>query len=318
MIEIVFSDSAHGSLVVAQTYGKGKYSGGAVSVCCLGDNPPSPEELEQAQRKAEERCQKEWEQAVPMGGKASDIYSFHLALSVGEISEEGIGPQRAAALQKLFSVYPPDIAADAAAGLQEASQAALPDVLERLSNGEAVRIWYSDQPDELCGLYWFMAQLPKDHGPVFLVKLPAWVRRGENTLCRPNGWGEIAPGEWSCFVPLQEEAPSVLIRSYAALWKALQEENAPLRAVLNGRLVSVSEDLYDNFILREIDAQTKEFREAVVVGNVLGKYQFGISDGWVALRIEKMIQNGLLEVVTRPAKDAPIYHRKLKKRGVEA
>lgn len=32
MIEIVFSESACGSLKIAQTYGKGKYRGGAVLV----------------------------------------------------------------------------------------------------------------------------------------------------------------------------------------------------------------------------------------------------------------------------------------------
>lgn len=318
MIEIVFSDSAHGSLALAQTYGKGSYNDGAASVCYLGDETPTPEELERAQREAEARCRAEWEQAVPMGGKVSDIYGFHLALSVGEISEDGIGPQREAALRTLFSIEPPEHRADVATTLLETSKAALKEVLYRLSSSEAVRVWYSDQPDELCGLHWFLAQLPEKHGPVFLVKLPALVRHGEKTLCRPNGWGEIAPGEWGRFVCLQEEAPSILIRSYAAHWKLLQEENAPLRAVLNGRLLSVRADLYDSFILQEIGAQPEEFREAVVVGNVLGKYQLGISDGWIALRIEEMIRNGLLEAVTQPEKDAPIYHRKLRKRGVKA
>ena len=41
-------------------------------------------------------------------------------------------------------------------------------------------------------------------------------------------------------------------------WNQLQNENAPLRAMLNGKLQSVSEDIYDSFILREIAEQPEE------------------------------------------------------------
>ncbi len=78
-------------------------------------------------------------------------------------------------------------------------------------------------------------------------------------------------------------------------------ENAPLRVSLNGKLQSASEDIYDSFILREIDAQPDGFKMAVVIGNVIGKYQLGIGDAWVSIRIDKMIEKGILEV----AKAAP-------------
>ena len=38
-------------------------------------------------------------------------------------------------------------------------KAVLEEVCSRISAGESVRIWYSNQPDELCGLHWFMAQM---------------------------------------------------------------------------------------------------------------------------------------------------------------
>ena len=50
------------------------------------------------------------------------------------------------------------------------------------------------------------------------------------------------------------------------------------RQMLNGKLQSVSEDIYDSFILREIAEQPEQFKMAIVIGNVLGKYQLGISD----------------------------------------
>ena len=51
-------------------------------------------------------------------------------------------------------------------------------------------------------------------------------------------------------------------------WNQLQNENAPLRAMLNGKLQSVSEDIYDSFILREIAEQPEQFKMAIVIGKV--------------------------------------------------
>ena len=55
--------------------------------------------------------------------------------------------------------------------------------------------------------------------------------------------------------------------------------------MLNGKLQSVSEDIYDSFILREIAEQPEQFKMAIVIGNVLGKYQLGISDVWISKRL---------------------------------
>ena len=57
MIEVVFSDSACGSLKVAQHYGKGKYQGGSIGI--IGNHDATKEEVETARREAEEKAQKE-------------------------------------------------------------------------------------------------------------------------------------------------------------------------------------------------------------------------------------------------------------------
>lgn len=100
-------------------------------------------------------------------------------------------------------------------------------------------------------------------------------------------------------------------------WAQLQKENAPLRIYLNGSLQSVPETIYDSFILRELEAQPDEFMEAHAIGTILGKYQLGIGDVWVALRIEQFIQEGMLEVLTTSDRGWPIYRRMLCKSKVE-
>ena len=55
MIEIVFGESACGSLKIAQTYGKGKYRGSAVSIFMRHEDGsvPSSDEMKNAQLQAQ-------------------------------------------------------------------------------------------------------------------------------------------------------------------------------------------------------------------------------------------------------------------------
>ena len=57
MVEIVFSESACGSLKIAQTYGRGKYRGSAISVFIRHENGsvPSSNEMKEAQLQAQEQ-----------------------------------------------------------------------------------------------------------------------------------------------------------------------------------------------------------------------------------------------------------------------
>ena len=149
---------------------------------------------------------------------------------------------------------------------------------------------------------------------IYLVKLPAWEYGKENTMTSKIAWGEVSPGEWGKYITLQEKAKPVFLSACAMKWNQLQNENAPLRAMLNGKLQSVSEDIYDSFILREIAEQPEQFKMAIVIGNVLGKYQLGISDVWISNRIDKMLEDGVLEIIQDAPKGETNYRRILRKR----
>ena len=316
MVEIVFSDSACGGLKAAMSYRKGSIIGGCVGFLHIDGSEPYKEAIENARREYEEKERLAWERAIPMDGDPADVFGFNLALSVGDISESRPGTRRQQVLERLYSVYPNDIGHEAAQELIQRAEDNLKTVLDRAANGEALRIWYSAQPDDLCGLYWFMAELDQlagRFGQVNLVQLPEWEADGNANIIRYAGWGEMHPGEWHRYLALQKPAPPVFCQSCAFHWRTLQKENAPLRALLNGQLVSAPETLYDDFIVREIAAEDERFHEAMIIGRVLGKYRLGIGDAWVALRIEEMIHAGKLEAVTAAAEDSPIYHRVLKK-----
>lgn len=320
MLEIVFSDSVCGSLKMAQHYGQGAYPGGCIGVIISRSDgrKPSKREKRAAQREAEEAERLAWESGAPMGGNTADVYGFGLMLSIGDISEDAPGMRRRQALEQLYGVFPRGTGQIAAQELLLRANSDWSEVQKRAAAGEAIRIWYSNQPDELCGFYWMMARLTQwgDYqGPVYAVQLPEWESDGKGNTKRMLSWGEIGPGEWYRYPALQKLVPPALCQSCADDWRILQEENAPLRAMLNGRLTSVPETLYDAFIRREISAQAGAFQEERLIGRMIEKYKLGIGDAWIALRIEEMIRSGELEALTEPEEDMPLYHRFLKKHG---
>lgn len=320
MLEVVFSDSAAGAMLVA--IGHRHSVGSATGVIFVNEdgeqNTTIPQaEIEKLQREAKKRERQVWENAVPFEGKREGVINLPLALSVGHISQTGIGTEREKAISLLAGTFP-DIAHQVTDELLDTARRSYAELLKQVQNGEPMRIWASREPDTMCGLYWLMAQLRPvglEKLDVTVVELPKWEERPDGCIVQYTSWGEIEPYRFGEMALSEKKLPVNLLRSMASRWVELQQENAALRAVLNGKLVSVPESLYDTFILRELAKQENEFKEALLVGQVLGKYQLGIGDAWIALRIEQFIKDGLLIPITAPEADAPIYHRILQKTG---
>ena len=143
-----------------------------------------------------------------MGGKSCDVYCFDMALSVGDISDNGIGEQRKNVFKKMLSVcFVEDLDYQVEEKIQKI-KTTLTSVIERYVAGEEIRIWYSYNPDELCGMYWLMKQLQplNCQTTIYLVKLPTWEYGKENTMTSKIAWGEVSPGEWGNYITLQEKA----------------------------------------------------------------------------------------------------------------
>lgn len=85
------------------------------------------------------------------------------------------------------------------------------------------------------------------------------------------------------------------IRMYAEMWGELVLENAPLRAVVNGTVLSVSEDFYDFIIWNRLTE--KPVKECRLIGDILGQVPIGIGDWWYAARIEHFIRQGRIKAV---------------------
>ena len=106
MIEVVFSDSAAGSLKQAQHNLQGSFSPG-------------------------------------LGG-FSDVFCLDLAFSIGDLQEEGISKKRLEVLNLLFKCYPEAVGRPAAEKLFQTGVQNFKIIQERFFSREAIRLWYSD------------------------------------------------------------------------------------------------------------------------------------------------------------------------------
>lgn len=315
MLEAVFGKNAAGGMSIAIGREQYQWVCGGFAVVMSANKRAGRElsraEIGRARQEAELRERRGWAEAVPLEGSDEDIFPFDLLLSVGDIDEDGIGPARKALLCSLY----PEWADDMGKNIEEA-QKNLSVLLERAGQGEPIRVWGSSTPDDACGLYWLMEQLRPvgfERLDITLVRLPEFQEGPDGAVIQYAGWGEVEPYAFGRMALSGEKLPVRAISMMADRWKQLRQDNSPLRAVLNGRLVSAPESLYDAYILREIAGQEQEFNGAKVVGNVIGKYQLGIGDGWIARRMEHFISRGLLEPVTQAGAGTPSYRRMFRK-----
>lgn len=166
--------------------------------------------------------------------------------------------------------------------------------VQRFEGGEAVRLWVSPQvPSEVCGACWVLSLLNCRSGRVVLCSAPtreSWDT--ESFQC----WSEC-PEERIGLCAATREIPSEERQQAASRWQVLCEENAPLRAVVNGLLVSVPADFYDAFVRQVLAHVNEPMPVARVVGKALchpGLYHLG--DAFILSRLWALKQAGEVDL----------------------
>lgn len=173
------------------------------------------------------------------------------------------------------------------------------------ANGEEVRIWIADwDPGDLCGLYYVCDLLRNAELPVSLVRVPREKVRSDGTMTTYRGLGEVLPEELGELAVGAVTLTDVQRRAYANRWRELVSENAPLRAVVNGQLMSVEEDHYDFALRAALPEGTNPVRAASLIGGALSRLP-GVGDVWLYCRILAMLAAGELQEVTPADPDRP-------------
>lgn len=309
MIEILFTESAAGSMKVAKSIKSVVSSSTSAFILNDDDIGQSPGAPDRKQAQMEEEYRIKHENIVAVEGTARDVVCFPLNLSMGDISDP-FSDKRAEFLQSTVLIGGPEFA-DIGRELMATARESLNRVL---SSSEPVRIWTSRNPDELCGFCHILTCLPES-ADIRVVELPSGEVIGDE-LRTYSGWGDIEPTELGRLQAMERPLTATERRDLTALWRKLQEENGPLRAVVGGKLRTVKADHYDELFLRELYRQPEEFHEARFIGQILGKYPIGIGDSLIALRVEEWIAQGIVTPITAPEDGLPIYHRYLRREKV--
>lgn len=168
-------------------------------------------------------------------------------------------------------------------------------LLQYLEQGEAVRAWYSNAPYSICGFYHLCSLLQHYENEIWVVKLPEYELRKDGTVILYNHWGEVFPEVFEQYLPYEKKLCETELNMYIWEWAKLQEDNSPLRAVVNGRLLGVPEDFYDFLIWKRITKKPET--EARLIGDILGDNQIGMGDWWYARRIDQLIDQRKIRIV---------------------
>ena len=301
MLELCFSQSARGGLRCAQHCGGGGRKVFGVIVGRDDGRPATRKEIRQAQKQAQQKREALDREAIPLGGTPSDVLGLSLGLDMEDIREP-LGEARRELLRRWYDGN--DEAADQ--DWQETLESA--DRLRACGTGDAVRIWVDHTPSSACGLLHAASILEKTGAAVSVVPLPRWREEGK-TVVSYQGWGEVEPELFGHFLSREEPVPPLILGVMASRWRELQQENAPLRAVVNGRVRSVGADFYDGLIRKHIpEGQTKI---ALIIGDVLGWEKPGIGDIWLVERIRWMLSAGELRMVRE---DKEMFYRSVVER----
>lgn len=272
MIEVLFAESEAASMRAAKSTVIYSKIDGPTSVFIAGKKKP------------QEKEHSGW-----LEGNPGDVVCFGYRLDIGNIQEDIEGHYRKNLIFSLLNMENEKETQDYADSYMQMQKLKI-----YLEAGESIRIWYSDAPYSRCGLYHLCNILHCYENEIHLVELPEYVVHGK-TICFYKNWGEVAAEEFAGFLSGERIVSKEELRMYASLWNELVEDNSPLRAIVNGKMIGVPEDFYDFMILNRIT--TKPIKECRLIGDIIGHNQASIGDWWYAKRIQHFIEEGLIKVL---------------------
>ena len=281
MIEVMFGESEAGSMKCAKSR-KAVISGEDGPTAVFGNADLLPP------REA-------W---IPIPGHAGEVICLAYMLDVGDIRESFDSEYRQELILSMYLQSGWDHSQEFREELTEGIRRNIREyrrLMDFIQKGEAVRIWYSQTPYSLCGLYWLCSQMNGMEHEVYVVEMPAYTERSDGVIVTHHSWGNVEAERFSSFLKYQRRLSGNERRMFGSKWTELAEDNSPLRAVVNGELTGVPEDFYDFLILREITETP--VKEARLIGDILGKYPLQVGDWWYASRIEQMINDGKIWVL---------------------
>lgn len=297
MLELVFDQSLAGAMRQAKGHCRGVAVSQGVKFYIADDaEGESPESWS-------ESCEirTDWNGEV-LEGTAADVALLSLGLHVGDLSgmdQPGLAARREA-LRRLEEPW----GESAWETYWEENLETLARLEQAVETGKQIRIWATPWcPHEVCGLYHACQLLRNKNTPVFWVHPPEKMIRKDSAVELVHGLGQFPPETLGDLAAGATVLPADLLRFYANRWLELVNENASLRAVVNGKLMSVPEDFYDFAVRRNLPIYEPK-KMGLVIAETLQQMP-GIGDTWLYLRLMRMVEQGEAEIVEPARPDHP-------------
>ncbi|MBD7939057.1 DUF1835 domain-containing protein [Cytobacillus sp. Sa5YUA1] len=177
-----------------------------------------------------------------------------------------------------------------------------------IPEGEHVTIWVSDNAHEQTGMRYIVYLLKEKNIDITVINTTVaykelfQVKKVKYTVLHT---GEIPPDKFQIiyeqdfgqFLTLfTDHDREELVRE----WLSLGKSHETLRIWRNGRIQSITEDYYDDFIVKKakrfFGKQNEFISVARVIGEVLGHLDQYIGDAFLEYRIRKLIDAGVFEL----------------------
>lgn len=162
------------------------------------------------------------------------------------------------------------------------------DIKELLDSAEThkhICLWRSREPHSLCAFAYTCYLLRNIKCEITYIDLP------EDML----SWSFVPSNKYCEYLYLEEKLELNTKLLYINKWIELKNENASMRAIVNGSLTSVDESFYDWFILSSINEDGSIIADVIV--NISNNYRLGISPYLIYLRIMAMINANKLQLL---------------------
>ena len=166
--------------------------------------------------------------------------------------------------------------------------------LKENAEQQPIRIWVDQTPDSVCGLLFVCHAIAHLNVDVTMIALPQWIDHHDVGVIY-SCWGEVSFDQYANFLSIGKPISKRYLKHLAACWERLIQEDAPLRALINGKMSSVDACFYDNRIKQYLSEKAMRVRE--LTGMVLEQGQLGIGDDVIVHRIIEMINNGEMRVI---------------------
>ena len=115
------------------------------------------------------------------------------------------------------------------------------------------------------------------------------------SYCR--GTGMLGPEMYFDALKSEKTISEKQIKACSNRWEELRKENAPMRLMVSGNLVSLPDTFLDSFISNSVNTLTNTFTIAQLIGEVMDAYGLMVGNRPLFERVLSFIERDELEIV---------------------